>query len=92
MNLFNIFGSLAALCMVFGYLPQAIHTIRYRDTDAIATPTFLLMGIGSALFVAQGLVGEQINWPLVVTNTITLVCAAIVFTIKMQNDSRKRKH
>ena len=26
----NIVGYAAAVCMVFGYLPQAIHTIRTR--------------------------------------------------------------
>ena len=43
----NIVGYAAALCMVCGYLPQAIHTIRTRDTDGIAVPTFLLLGLGS---------------------------------------------
>lgn len=77
--------------MIFGYLPQAIHTIRTRETDAIAMPTFLLMGMGSAFFVAQGLVSDPINWPLVVTNVITFVCAAIVFGIKIHNDHFRKK-
>ena len=29
----NIVGSLAAICMVCGYLPQAIYTIRTGDTE-----------------------------------------------------------
>lgn len=32
----NIVGYAAAICMVCGYLPQAIYTIRTRDTDGIA--------------------------------------------------------
>ena len=40
-----IVGYLAAICMVCGYLPQAVYTIRTRDTDGIALPTFLLMGL-----------------------------------------------
>ena len=51
--MFNIIGYAAALCMIFGYLPQAIYTIRTRETDSIALPTFMLMGLGSAFFVAQ---------------------------------------
>lgn len=74
--------------MVCGYLPQAIYTIRTRDTEGIAMPTFLLMFFGSVFFVAQGiLIG---NWPLVATNLITAVCAAIVFCIKMYNDYFKK--
>lgn len=91
LDLFNIFGFLAALCMVFGYLPQAIHTIRTRQTDAIAMPTFLLMGLGSVFFVVQGFLSNPVNWPLVITNLITGVCSAIVFGIKIYNDYIRRK-
>lgn len=85
----NIIGYAAAICMIFGYLPQAIYTIRTRDTDGIAMPTFLLLGAGSILFVVQGIMMGNI--PLVITNLITTVCSAIVFGIKMHNDSKKRK-
>ena len=85
----NIVGYAAAVCMVFGYLPQAIHTIRTRDTDAIALPTFLMLGAGSLFFVVQGFMLS--NWPLVITNVITTVCPVIVFVIKIHNDRRKRR-
>ncbi|MCI8997777.1 MAG: glutathione synthetase [Muribaculaceae bacterium] len=85
----NIVGYAAALCMVCGYLPQAFHTIRTRDTDGIAVPTFLLLGLGSVFFVIQGLLLS--NWPLVITNSITTVSSAIVFGIKINNDRKKRR-
>ncbi len=85
-SLFEIFGTLAAICMVLGYMPQAIYTIRTRDTDAIALPTFLLMGLGSIFFIVQGFFSDPVNIPLIVTNTITAVCSAIVFGIKIYND------
>lgn len=79
-----IIGYAAAVCMVLGYLPQAIYTIRTRDTDGIALPTFMLMFLGSIFFVAQGFMLGNI--PLVITNVITAVCSAIVFGIKIYND------
>ncbi len=85
----GIVGSLAAICMVLGYLPQAIYTIRTRDTSGIATPTFLLMGAGALFFVIQGIMIDNI--PLIVTNTITSACSAIIFGIKMYNDYKARK-
>ncbi len=85
----NIFGYAAAICMIFGYLPQAIYTIRTRDTDGIAVPTFLLMFLGSVFFIIQGILIHNI--PLWLTNSITAVCAAIVFGIKMYNDYFKKK-
>lgn len=84
--MFNIIGYAAALCMIFGYLPQAIYTIRTRETDSIALPTFMLMGLGSAFFVIQGFLSDPVNWPLIITNLITFVCSATVFAIKIHND------
>lgn len=83
-TLCNIVGYAAAVCMVLGYMPQAIYTIRTRDTDGIALPTFLLMGLGGFLFIIQGILTE--NWPLTVTNCITTASSMIVFGIKVYND------
>lgn len=85
----NIVGYAAAICMVCGYLPQAFYTIRTRDTDGIAMPTFLLLGFGSIFFVIQGIM--LANWPLMITNAITTVSSAIVFAIKVHNDRKKKK-
>lgn len=84
-----IIGYIASICMICGYLPQAIETIRTRDTDGIATPTFLALGAGSVFFVIQGIMLG--NVPLVITNVITTVCSVIIFAIKVRNDFRKNK-
>ena len=84
-----IFGWAASISMILGYMPQAIVTIRTRDTDGIAMPTFVMMGLGSLFFVIQGcLIG---NWLLVVTNVITTICSVIIVTIKVINDSKKKR-
>lgn len=88
-HLTDIVGYAASICMVLGYLPQAIYTIRTRDTEGIALPTFLMMGLGSTFFAIQGLILE--NWPLFITNVITTTASAIVFGIKMYNDYWKKK-
>ncbi len=84
-----IIGYSASICMVLGYLPQAIVTIRTRDTDGIALPTFCMLGLGSILFVIQGLMLS--NWPLVITNIITTICSVIIFGIKIHNDRSKKR-
>lgn len=85
----TIIGYLAAICMICGYMPQAIYTIRTRDTDGIALPTFMLMGLGSIFFIIQGIMLDNI--PLWITNSITGACSAIVFGIKIYNDYFKKK-
>ena len=85
----NIIGTLAAICMICGYVPQAYHTIRTRETDAIAMPTFIMLGLGSVFFVVQGFMMS--NWPLVVTNLITTVASVSIVIIKIHNDRAKKR-
>lgn len=79
----------AAICMILGYVPQAVRTIRTRDTDGIAMPTFIMMGLGSAFFVVVGILSGV--WSIWVTNIITLVSSVIIFSIKIYNDHIKKK-
>ena len=84
----TIVGYTASICMILGYLPQAIDTMRTRNTDGIAMPTFCMLGLGSIFFVIQGILIS--NWPLVITNVVTTICSVIIFGIKLRNDFRKR--
>ncbi len=88
MELADIFGSAAAICMILGYTPQAITTIRTRNTDGIAMMTFSMMGLGALFFIIQGVMRG--NWPLTITNIITFICSAIIFGIKIYNDYFKK--
>ena len=90
--IFTVCGVVASVGMVLGYLPQAIETIRTRNTDGIALPTFLMMAIGGFAFMLQGLVHKpDIIWSLFLTNLITTTCSCIVFGIKIYNDYFKKK-
>ena len=90
--IFTVCGVVASVGMVLGYLPQAIETIRTRNTDGIALPTFLMMAIGGFAFMIQGLVHKpDIIWSLFLTNLITTTCSCIVFGIKIYNDYFKKK-
>ena len=90
--IFEIFGVIASVGMVLGYLPQAVETIRTRNTDGIALPTFLMMAIGGFAFMIQGLIHKpDIIWSLFLTNLFTSTCSTIVFSIKIYNDYIKKK-
>ena len=95
MNLETVYiisGYTASICLILGYLPQAFQTIRTRNTDGIAMPTFLMMAAGSVAFIIQSLTHEPgVIWSMLVTNAVALVCSCIVFVIKMHNDCFKKK-
>ncbi len=86
-TIFNVCGVVASVCMILGYLPQAIETIRTRNTDGIALPTFLMMGVGGFAFMLQGVLHKpNILWSLFLTNLVTTSCSIIIFGIKIYND------
>jgi MtN3 and saliva related transmembrane protein len=88
---YEIFGWIASIGMILGYLPQAIQTIRTRNTDGIALPTFLMMGVGGFAFMMQGLLHKpEMLWSLFLTNLVTTACSCIVFGIKIYNDYFKK--
>ena len=88
---YEICGWIASITMILGYMPQAIETIRTRNTDGIALPTFLMMAIGGAFFMLQGILHEpDVLWALFLTNLITTTCSLIVFCIKVYNDYIKK--
>ena len=89
---FEVFGVIASITMILGYLPQAIETIRTRNTDGIALPTFLMMAVGGICFMVQGIIHKpDILWALFLTNLVTSSCSMIVFCIKIYNDYFKNK-
>ena len=87
--LFEVCGWIATIGLIFGYLPQAIHTIRTRETDGISLPGFIMMAIGALAFIVQGFISG--NYYLLATNLITGTCSVIIFGIKMQNDYFKKQ-
>lgn len=90
---YDICGFVASIGMILGYLPQAIETIRTRNTDGIALPTFLMMAIGGLCFMLQGILHKpDILWSLFLTNLVTTTCSVIVFSIKIYNDYFKKQN
>ena len=91
-TLFEICGWIASISMILGYLPQAIETIKTRNTDGIALPTFLMMGVGGLCFMLQGILHKpDILWALFITNLVTTTSSFIVGGIKVYNDYFKKK-
>ena len=91
-SFYEICGWIASITLVLGYLPQAIQTMRTRNTDGIALPTFLMMGVGGSCFMLQGILHEPDKlWAVFITNFLTTICCVIIFGIKLYNDFFKKK-
>lgn len=89
MDIASIIGTVAAVTMILGYIPQTIKTIHTRKTDDIALGSFVLMAVGAGCFFVQGILTG--NLPLAIANGLTATMSTIIFAIKMANDHRARR-
>lgn len=89
MTLALIIGSLASLCSMASFAPQAWKIIRTRDTSAISARMYILTVTGFALWLFYGgLIGE---WPIIVTNAVCLCLSAFILAMKMMPDRKAEK-
>jgi MtN3 and saliva related transmembrane protein len=81
MNPQDLIGYAAAALTTGSFLPQAILTLRTRDTSGISLAMYGAFTAGVALWLVYGIaLGE---WPIVVANAVTLVLAATILGTKL---------
>jgi MtN3 and saliva related transmembrane protein len=81
-------GYVAACCTTFAFLPQAIKTIRTRDTRSLSLGMYLLFTVGLALWFFYGLYKRDLA--IVAANAVTGVFALVILIHKVRNDVIKR--
>ncbi|NNM74931.1 SemiSWEET transporter [Enterovirga aerilata] len=75
-------GGAAAILTTFCWVPQAIRTIRLRDTRAISLPAQLAFGTGLALWLTYGLMIA--SWPLIAANAVSLALVSVIVATKLR--------
>ena len=76
----NIIGTLAALCSISSFAPQAIKIWREKDASAVSLKTYSLTVSCFVFWVAYGVLIKA--WPLIVANGCALVMASLVLVMK----------
>ena len=71
-----IIGNIAALLTTISFLPQAIKTIKTRDTASLSFPMYLLFVVGVTLWLVYGTLNQQM--PIIIGNLVTLILAGII--------------
>jgi MtN3 and saliva related transmembrane protein len=79
-------GSLAAACTTLCWLPQALKIIREKQTQGISLITQALFTVGLALWLIYGLL--LMNWPLIISNAVTLVFSVVILILKVRYADR----
>jgi MtN3 and saliva related transmembrane protein len=76
------FGYVAALLTTGSFVPQAIMTIRTRDTRGISLAMYVIFTVGVALWLVYGIALE--SWPMILANSVTLCLAATILAMKLR--------
>ena len=76
-------GFLAAACTTLSLVPQAVKTIRSRDTHGISLAMYVVFTIGIGFWFGYGIVLH--SWPMIVSNAITFVLAATILALKLRH-------
>ena len=71
-----IFGYIAAFCTAISFLPQAVKTIKTKDTNGLSLLTYLFLFFGSLSWFIYGIVLSDV--PLMGTNFLTTIFTGII--------------
>ncbi|HEY6123228.1 MAG TPA: SemiSWEET transporter [Steroidobacteraceae bacterium] len=75
-------GYTAAALTTASFIPQAVMTIRSRDTRGISRGMYIIFTIGVALWLAYGVYIDSL--PMILANTVTLALAATILALKLR--------
>jgi len=82
MNYITIIGYMAAFGTTISFLPQAVKTIRTKDTSGISLTMYTFFTIGTLLWLIYGVLSTQ--WPVAVANAITFIFAFTIMVYKIK--------
>ena len=76
-------GYVAATLTTVAFIPQAVKTIRTRDTHSISLGMYVVFTIGIMFWFGYGIVLG--SWPMIVSNAITFVLSATILAMKLRH-------
>ncbi len=79
----DLVGTAGAILTTVCWLPQAIKTIRDRDTSGLSLSTNLGFTIGILLWLLYGLALP--DWPLIWSSAVTLALMLVIVGLKLRH-------
>lgn len=75
-------GYVATTLTTLAFVPQAIKTIRSKDTHSISLAMYIVFTTGVAFWLAYGIWLQ--SWPMIGGNLVTLVFASAILALKLR--------
>ena len=76
-------GYLAAALTTVAFVPQALHTLRSRDTRGISLAMYAIFTVGVACWLGYGMMLG--SWPMILANVVTLALSAAILVLKLRH-------
>lgn len=76
-------GFVAATLTTLSFVPQAVRTIRTRETRGISLWMYVMFTAGLACWLAYGFV--LMSWPMILSNIVTLGLSLTILTLKLKH-------
>ena len=76
-------GYVAAVLTTVSFLPQAIKTIRSKDTRGISLGMYAVFTVGVAFWLGYGIVLQ--SWPMIVSNIVTFALSTTILAMKLRH-------
>jgi MtN3 and saliva related transmembrane protein len=73
---------MAAFSTTISFLPQAVKTIRTKDTSGISLSMYVVFTVGTFLWLMYGIMYPSL--PVAVANAITFIFAGIILVYKIK--------
>jgi len=77
-------GYAAAICTTVAYVPQLQHVLRVRSARDISPGMFLIISLGSTLWLVYGLRLHSI--PVIACNGMTFLLSVSILMLKLRYD------
>lgn len=75
-------GTLAAICSMGSFVPQAVKIWREKCAEAVSLRMYAVTVAGFALWIGYGVALK--SWPLVGSNTVCLLLAAAILAMRLR--------
>ena len=76
-------GYAAAALTTVAFVPQALKTLRSRDTRSISLGMYVVFTVGLCFWLAYGIVLG--SWPMLLSNVVTLALALVILALKLRH-------
>ena len=76
-------GYMAAVMTTLAFVPQAIKTIRTKDTRSISLGMYVVFTAGIAMWLVYGIALDSM--PMILSNIVTFLLSATILGLKLKH-------